>query len=246
MPNPNANVGGLVLPLVAAGLNEEIADPTVLGIAAFLRFSLRLMLNARLERMQGTAPDAVPDGHVFPFDPSTHFVRNQLPALYVWWTGRSTRTPHTIHYDVRTRSIRALYLFDELLAPAALRPRHGLMAAVDAAFAIAAEEGFHPDYGDPPGTPLVESLGLARWTYDGGEPGFLAALPEATGDLQGAAQRGFPSLLGHFTVLEKIVSIGRPVDSEDRNGGAALLMSTNECGSLENSLLLRGKKISAL
>ena len=246
MPTPNANVGALCLPLPATRLNEEIPDPTVLGIADFLRFTLRNLLNARLAMMQGTSSDAVPEKHVFPYDPAKFFVRNNLPALYVWWTGKSARTPWTIHYDVRLRQIRALYIFDELVAPGGLRPRHGLMAAVDAAFQIAAEEGSHPEYGDPPGTPLIDALGLARWTYDGGEEGFLAALPPATGDLEGASQRGFPSLQGTFTVLEKVMPSGRPISPEDDNRGVGLSAYTTETGPLSEGLLLRRKYIPAL
>jgi len=245
MPNPTANVGALCLPLPASRLNEEIGDPTVLGIADFLRFSLRNMLNARLALMQGTSPDALPDGNVYPIDPAKYFVRNNLPALYVWWTGRSARTPWTIHYDVRQRQITALYVFNELVAPGGLRPRHGLMAAVDACFELAAEEGFHPEYGDPPGTPLVESLSLARLTYEGGEEGFLAQLPADTADLAGASQRGFPSLRGTFTVLEKVAPAGRPVSPDDDNGELGLSLYSTEEEPVSAGVLLRRKTILA-
>lgn len=241
MPNPSANVGGYRLPLSAENANEEIADPAVVGIADFLRFTLRSLLNGRLALMHGTAADAVPEGHVFPYDPAKYFVRNGLPALYVWWSGTGTRVPWTLQVDLRQRQIRALYVFDELVAPGALKPRHGLMAAVDAAFALAAEEGYHPDYGEPPETPLIEALSLARWTYDGGEAGFLEALPVAAGDLDGATQRGFPCLQGTFTVLERITPAGRPVHPDDGNGGLRLSVRTAETGPPWDGLLMRQK-----
>src|SRR5262245_40761382 len=112
-----STVGGFVLPIPAGPLNADLVDPVLAGIGAFLRFLLKDALNAKLATIQGTSPDALPGANLFPYDPASYFVRNPLPALYVWWSGRGTRLPWRLTYDVRMRRIAALYVFDEIVAP---------------------------------------------------------------------------------------------------------------------------------
>src|SRR5262249_59907819 len=112
--------GGLVLPIPAGALNADLVDPTLDGLGDFLRFMLRHDLNARLATIEGTSADALPPENLFLYDPATYFVRNQIPALYVWWSGRATRVPWRLAYDVRMRRVSALYGFDEIVAPIGL------------------------------------------------------------------------------------------------------------------------------
>lgn len=211
MPSVAGTVGALSLPIAAGSANAELADPTVAGLMAYVAFVLKSDLDGKLAQMGGTTADACPTANRYPWDPSTHFVRCNFPALYMWWQGRSVVRPQTLVYDVRERKIECLYVFQELTAPSGLRSRAGLTAAVDASFAKAAERGRHPDYaptGLPAGTDILTALSLLRWSYDGGESGFMAPIPNTSnspgGPPEGGIQRGYPSVRGSFTVLEKI------------------------------------------
>lgn len=249
MPTTSSNVGGFVLPIPAGALNDPLVDPVLLGLGDFLRFMLKDGLDAKLARIQGTSPDALPAGNLFPYDPSTYFVRNQTPALYVWWPGRAVRVPWRLTYDVRVRRIAALYVFDEIVAPGGLETRHGLTAAVDAVFARAAELGGHPAYGyegAPPGTALYTSLGIEGWTYEGGEPGYLTAIPSASAHeglsaTDGAVQRGYPSLRCEFAVYEKIGALGAPVPGVDDNKRLGFREHATDLAPAPDDVLIRGQ-----
>jgi hypothetical protein len=251
MPNNSSTVGGLTLPLPAGALNASFDDPTVVGLADFLAFMLNDCLNAKLANMQGTSAQAVPAGSVFPYDPGAYFVRNAIPALYVWWPGRSRRTPWTPLYDVRERTILALYVYDELVAPGALLPRNGLVAAVDAVFFRAAEHGYHPSYGyggDPPGTPLYKSIGIKGWAYDGGEAGFITAIPRQSegpgfGEGDGNIARGYPSLRAAFTVYEVVGRMGKPESPADDNNLLQFGVYATEEEPITNGVHIRGGDI---
>lgn len=213
MPSQTTTIGNLTLPVPAGAQNSDLDDPTVSGIADYLRFWLRNSLNTKLANTQGTSADAVPSANVFKYDPNTYFVRNAFPALYVWWNGRSSVETNrsTLLYDVRKRELHVLWLFDEMLAPNALTPRHGLLAAVDATLAKALERMRHPSYGygsDAAGTSLLTSLNLVGAEYLGGEAGFMAGVPasdsRAGGPGEGQAQRGYPALKATIAVWERI------------------------------------------
>lgn len=211
MPSVAGTVGGLRLPMAAGSANAGLSDPTVAGLLSYLAFVLKSDLDAKLAQMGGTASDACPIANRYPWDPDTHFVRGLFPALYVWWNGRSVKRPQTLVYDIRERKIDCLYVFQELSAPDGLRSRAGLIAAVDASFAKAAERGRHPDYeptGFAAGTDILTALGLLKWDYDGGQAGFMAPIPATSGAIggppEGNIKRGYPSLRGSFTVWERI------------------------------------------
>lgn len=211
MPVTDSNVGNLALPIPAGALNAALTDPTCIGLLDYLGFWLKNNLDAKLAQMQGTGADACPTANRFPWDPAGYFVRQSVPALYVWWDGRSTRREQTMLLEQRDRTINAVYVFEELAGPTGLTARAGLMAAVDAIFAKASERGRHPSYGygsDADGTPIWKSLNLIHLGYIGGEVGAMAPVPSggATpgGPGDGAVIRFYPSLRAQFSVSESI------------------------------------------
>jgi hypothetical protein len=208
-----SEIGNLTLPIPAGTLNAALNDPTAAGLLDFLAFNLQTDLNDKLSNLQGTSFDACPTENRFLFDPSMYFVREGIPALYAWWDGGSVLRERSLVYMMRERKISVLYVFDELVAPGGMTARNGLIPAVDACFAKAADRGQDPAYGyngDPLGTTLSDSLNLIGWYYNGGTRGFMAAIPassarEGLGAGDGMISRGYPSLSASFTVLERIV-----------------------------------------
>ncbi len=212
MPSQTSNIGALTVPVPVGSFNSDFDDPTVSGLADYLRFWLRDGLNTKLSNMAGTSIDAVPAANVYKFKPGAFYSRQSVPALYVWWDNKSSLVQErtTLAYDMRRREIHVLWLYDELVAPDALGPRHGILGAADAILMRAAERGRHPSYAygsDAPGTPIWRSLLLHGMEYLGGEPGFWSPIPAGDADPggdEGYAQRGFPALKASFAVLERI------------------------------------------
>jgi hypothetical protein len=233
MPSSSGPIGPLALPIPAGATNAPIDDPAISGILDYLAFRLRDDLNAKLATIQGTSADACPVPNRFAWNPNTWFVRNSFPALYVWHDGKSEYVQRSLYYWMRKRTIHALYVFDELVAPGGLNARAGLISAVDASFLKAADAGRHPDYGwngDPPGTALWVSLQLIGFRYSGGTPGWMAGIPaqgSGTGPNDGAISRGYPSLLGTFWILERVrdETVSAPADSQ---GTSATTIATND------------------
>ncbi len=216
-------LGGLTLPIAAGAQNSDLDDPVVSALSEYLRFWLRNELNTKLSNMQGTATDACPSANVFKVDPSTYWSRGPFPALYVWWEGSSEFQRYSLVYDLRIRKINAMWVYDELLMPEALQPRHGLLNAVDSVFFKATERQRHASfaYGSAaPGAPLAWSVaapGLVSFRYDGGQAGVMAPVPDSDptpgGPGEGQLIRGYPALRGVFTVWERI----EPGDTDDES-----------------------------
>lgn len=216
MPTNKSTVGGLTLPVPEGTLNTALEDPTVLGLLDFLAHWLKYGLDEKLANMQGTSATAIPVNATYPYDPDSIFVRTvqQLPALYVWPHDEYTR-PHTILKNRRERTIKAAYIFNELVAPSGLRARHGLMGAVGAVFVRAARWGRHRTYGydtDPDGTPIARSVGIMDWRHRYTQygmmwrvPGTTEGVPERVGTGgDGSIQRGYPTVKAEFIVNELI------------------------------------------
>lgn len=236
MPSGTATVGGLTVPVPAGTQNTELADPAVRVLLDFLGWSIANGLDAKLTNMQGTSASACPSANRFPFNPQTYFVRNSIPALYVWWAGRSRpgRYSTTVRSS-RERDIDAMYVFDELIAPDGFDTRHGLLAAVDAIFHRCADWGRHPNYGyngAAAGTAARLSAGLIDWAYQGATEGRMAAQIPSTssavgGPPEGHVVRGYPALLGRFTVLEHIETLSLE-DPADVMGDLEAVIRTSE------------------
>jgi len=199
-------VGNLTLPIPAGATNEGIDDPTVSGVANYLQFWLKNSLNAKLSNTQGTSADACPN--VFRWDPSTYFTRgdgdgasSSLPALYVWWSGKSSllKDRSTTIFDCRERQLEVAYIFEELQLPNAANARRGLLNAVDMVFFKAGERWRHSGYQN--GAWILSALNLLDFTYSGGQKG---SMEMSVPGVEGSAPRGFPTLRGSFRVLELI------------------------------------------
>lgn len=210
---PESNLGGLTLPIPAGTLNSDLDDPAISALADYLRFWLRSELNTKLANMQGTSTDACPSANVFKFDPSTYWVRNPVPALYVWWEGKSATEQFSMLYDWRKRDVQVMWIYDELVAPNGLSPRHGLLAAVDAVFHKAADRWHHPSYalGSGPSNQMlpfqIAFPGLVEIKYLGGTPGMVSTVPQTdarSGGEEGHVVRGFPALRAKFSIQERI------------------------------------------
>lgn len=243
MPTSTSPVGGLTLPIPAGTANSALADPTVTGLLAYLSWSLRNDIDAKLAVMAGMSSSACPAANAFPWDPDTHFVRQSIPALYVWWPGQSRVFEQTLVYSVRERPIHAMFVFDEHVAPSGLLGRAGLLAAVDACFAKAAERGRHASYtptGHPAGKDILTALTLHRWAYEGAQQGQMAAPIPATsaspgGPPEGNVKRGYPCLIGRFLVHERIAPDAFS-DPTDAPRDIRFIIETNESGDMNDTL----------
>lgn len=254
MPTAINAVGPLELPLDPGPINTAIDDPVVTGLLDYLAFWLRASLNAKLANLHGTSGDAAPVKNRFPWDPATYFVRGRqdgaaspFPALYVWWTGKSTTVPYSILKEARMRTIGVCWIFDELTLPGALEDRHGLRAAVDAVISTAISLGHHPAYGlngARPGSPLAVSLNLCAhgMRYDGGTQGLMAAIPGtgaanaglAAGRDTGHVVRAYPTLQGMIQVWERVEQFA-PADPGDVAPEILATVATNGEGSVDDA-----------
>jgi hypothetical protein len=204
--------GGLTLPIPAGVANSALNDPTVDGLLAYLAHCLRADLDAKLANIGGMSATAIATGATYPWDPDTHFVRKSIPALYLFWPGTSKILDETVSYVRRERPLIACYVYDEHVMPNGLLARAGLLAAVDASFAKAAERGRHATHtpsGSVPGGSVRNALGLLGWGYDGAQRGEMAAAIPSTsstpgGPPEGNVKRGYPCLRAQFTVWERI------------------------------------------
>jgi hypothetical protein len=260
MSTATVNVGAIVLPLAAGTTNTAIGDPLVTGLLDYLSFCLADALDAKLANLQGTSPHAVLAKNRFPWDPADYFVRGHedgdlspFPALYVWRRGKGKREQLTQIIEARRVDVGVLYVFDELVLPGALEDRYGLRTTVDAAFADAGANGFHPDYGyagAPLGTPIKTSLQLAGWglIYEGGEEGMMAPIPGQSQALgrgsDGHVIRAYPTLMGSFTAWE---AIGQRAlrDPQDVTPGITATISVPGNGGLPDALPIMQRILSA-
>lgn len=209
-----SHVGALDLPITAGPTGSRLADPAVRGLADFFCFSLRQDLNAKLTALLGMSADACPTANVYWWDPDTHFVWESLPALYLWWPGTSRVFQKTMVYADRERELSGMYVFEETLAPAGLRARSGLLAAVDASLSKASQRGRYASHtpaiaGAYAGQSVAKALGLVSWEYLGGQQGkMIAQMPESSANPGGAAEghrkRGYPALSFRVLVNERI------------------------------------------
>jgi hypothetical protein len=231
-------VGGLTLPVPAGSANSQLEDVTVNGLLSFLAHCLRQDLNTKLANIGGmTAYALASSGATFPWDPDTHFVRETIPALYLFWPGTSKIVDDTLVYSRRERPLVAYYVYDEHVGPKGLRARAGLLAAVDASFANAADLGRHPTYspsGYGAGASVRNALGLLGWSYDGAQKGEMAASIPSTsasagGPPEGNVKRGYPALRAQFTVWERIDSV-----SEDPADVTRDILTTIETSELDD------------
>lgn len=229
-------VGALELPVPAGTSNSKLADPTVIGLASFIAYALRLDLNDKLGAMLGMSADACPSTNVFTFDPDTYFVRESFPALYLWWPGQSKYEQMTHVFGQRTRELAGMYVFQETLAPRGMRSRAGLLAAADASIAKALDRGRYvghtPDIaGAYDGQSIASALNLTALDYVGStQVRMLAMVPESSaapgGPPEGHVKTGYPALIFKIVVAERVFDDA--IDSTVRDADVSFTLETND------------------
>lgn len=228
MPSTVSTIGGLTLPIPAGIAGQRVVDPAVDCILAFLGWTLRDTLDARLAMhtgltATGTPATAVATANQFghsPLEPRAHKVRLPVPSLFLWWDGDSISREWTVCYRVRERQLKALWMFPELASIDEMQRRRGLWAAADSSLARCAERGRHPLYGwtDPvsgtvhlPGTPIarmISDAGTVSWEYMGGQSvrwGIEDSDPASPGaGVNERTARDWPGLAAKFRLIERI------------------------------------------
>lgn len=211
MPTNASSVGPLDIPIPQVGGYSAFTDPVTVGFADYFAFWIRYGLADKLRDPNDNIPDPLPAANVHTYDPQENWVRNDLPALYVWWAGESRRQDRTIVNATRIRTLRIFYAAAEVKRPKSGRIYSGLPSAIDAILFESCEQGFHYQYGynnDPPGTPIHISLRLRGWTYDRGKEDFAQRVPNVSsapgGQAGGTVVTGWPVLMGTMTVYEDI------------------------------------------
>ncbi len=217
MPSNAHSTGTLPLPLPVGVANEPLHDPLLDGLLDYLAFWLNKDLNAKLGSMAGLPAEAVPAGRRYPYNPERTFVRNPIPALYLWRDEGPDGARHDETYTIlrprRVSILHGLFIFSQQVVPTGAELLAGLRNAVDEVFRAAYEYGYRTDYGyggDPHGTPIKKSLKFDGWHYQSCEGGILwkvpgeaaAAAPSAGAHGDGSVQRGFPSVRSHWEIHE--------------------------------------------
>jgi hypothetical protein len=226
MPGTSSLVGAMPQPLAAGVAEQAIVDPLISGLVDFVAFWIKSTLDARLANHTGINNNAIPDHHRFTFDPMSpqgHSVRIPVPALYLWWSGASTRIEWSTIYDLRQRELSMMWICEELPGIEQTTKRAGMLSAVDAALMKAGSRQRHPDYTPTlggkaiakaaPGMPLYQALGelgSMSLQYNGGQLVRIGIDDENTDPGLPPARRrsgrDFPALLGVWLVREKVLS----------------------------------------
>lgn len=205
----SAAVGPLELPRTGTG--PRITDPVVDVILDFLGWKLSHDLNANLAYFAGTSVEACPASNRFPynpFEPRGHYGKRPLPALYLWWDGTSEPYQPTIVLKGRARTLRMLYVFQELSSKQGMEERAGLFASIEASIVEGAAWDGHPSYGydtKTAGTPVSESVGAFAswdWSYLGGEA--VQRVGTDSEDRPERAGRDFPGFAAMFRTRELV------------------------------------------
>lgn len=227
MPSDSGSVGLLSLPLPAADAATEWTDPLVDGLLSYLGHWLKADLDARLGTIPNLPDDACPVANRFGYEPGRTFVREAMPALFVWRNADEQQIVQYSQLQDELRSVvRCFYIIGEFNKPDDSATASGLFAAVNACLARATRAERHStwSYGSySAGTPVFRALGIEGWQYQGGK--LLEGLPEpgerpvtATRNTGGdsAEQRYYPIVTASWLVREFIT----PGTATELNNGA--------------------------
>lgn len=231
-----ASLGALDLPVAAGTSLSAIDDPIVSLLSDYFAWWIKATLDAKLAVQAPTSADACPAANRFLYDPGEYWTRNPVPALYVW-SEKGQREAATTVYSVRTRPIRVMYVFQEMVLPGGITARRGLIPAVEAAIIEACERKGHASYsygGGVAGQPVtryVASPGQWTFSYAEGQHGFVWPV----GDERGQVQRAFPALQATINVVERMGQV-QLADPGDTRGDVAVTIKTNEDGDTTNML----------
>jgi hypothetical protein len=231
--------GAVSYPVAAGASLSAHSDPVLLLLLDFLGYCLKQDLDAKLAVLPPSSADACPAANRFPYDPTTYWVRNGVPALYCWWDTASKIEPLTTTTSIRRRDVHVFYVFDEQVYPDGADMRAGLLADADMSIAHALDEGYHPTYAYGASSTgiqvaaMIADVGKLSFDYQGGTPGLAMAVPvgtmndQAGGDQEGQVVRGFPALKGVVRVSERL---GRylPTDPGSVLTDSLMTINTNE------------------
>lgn len=227
-----AALGGLTLPVAAGASLSTLDDPVLSLLSDYFAWWIKQSLDAKLAVQSPTSADACPTANRFLYDPGEYWVRNPVPALYVW-SDRGERVDGTMVYSMRRRSVRLMYVFQELVVPTGANARRGLISAVEAAILEACERKGHESYsygGGVAGRPVmhyVASPGMWTFEYASGNHGYVWPV----GEERGQVQRAYPALQASIDVLERMSSVEMTSPADDR-GDLTVTIRTNENGDM--------------
>lgn len=225
MPSQASNVGAFPIPVTVGSKDDALSDPAVDALLDYVAFWIKDALDGQLARQTVYKNDAVPTGNRFPFNPMHPqgvTVRMPAPALFLWWSGASTRIEWTTTYDVRQRELHMMYVVDEMPNRERVVRRAGLLSAVDAAMFKAGDRMLHPSYtptqlgrtiaGAAAGMPwsqAIAALGSLSAEYTGGQVVRIGINDEDvranTPPVERESAQDFPALLGVWLVREKVL-----------------------------------------
>lgn len=239
MVTESATFAGTTFPLTAGAVRSSLEDPVALGLLGYFAHWLNTSLNAQLAVMPPHVATAVPTANRFAYNPMGVWVRNDVPALYVWWK-EDRAVPHSTLKDGLAGTYGILYLSDEIVAPAGAQHIAGIAPQVRRVLRLSADRGYHSTYGhgsDPAGTPIFLSLGLAKWSFTRLQAGAMAPVPATSSNPGGAGEGGivrvYPAVEGEIEVVE-IVGQPVPSDPDDVMGDITALIRTNEDGDMND------------
>lgn len=243
-----ARVAGTTYPLSAGAARSSLEDPVALGLLGYFAHWLNTSLNAQLAVMTGHTATAVP--YTYGYDPMNIWVRNSLPALYVWW--KSDRPiAHSTLKDGRLSTYGLLYLADEVIAPAGAQHFAGITPHVRRVLNLAADRGFHPTYGhgsDEDGTPIFLSLDIAKWGFARLEAGAMAPIPATSSAVGGPGEGGiiryYPAVSGDIEVVE-VIGQPIPVDPTNLLVNTTMEIRTNESGDTTDTVEIMERYLPA-
>lgn len=226
--------GGQSFPLAAGAAGSALSDPVALGLIDYFAHWLNVSLNTKLAAMVGQPAVAVPAGadNRFSYNPEGFWVRNQAPAMYVWWKNTTMRPWSTVK-DQSVSTYGFFYVFTRQEAPGGSEHVAGLLATVRRVLQTANDRGRHPTYGTPAGTPLFLLLGVAGWSFTRLTAGAMSPIPQTSSNVGGAGEGGvvdyYPAIEGDIEVLEVV---GQPIPRvpEDVLVDSTFSIRTNESG----------------
>ena len=242
MPSVDTTVGPLAIPAPVDAANAPFAEPTTENLLAYIRFWMKWGLDDKIATM--TAPavtDAVPIANAYTSSPSNMYLSRQLPALFVYWTGKSKTERYSISRTMRIRDFAVLYVWERVKNPDGVALWSGLTSTVDALLARAFDRLAHPAFTIDGSHPVGQDIrDMFRWMgveYMGGSDGFLQELPTAAtrqlataagkagaNKAQGGIQSGYPAFNGIVRVWEEI-GVDTMLDPDDVNRDIAVTVS---------------------
>ena len=217
MPSEASAVGALDLPIAAGSVGEKVSDPLIDAILDFASFYIKDVLDDKLKNIlpSGMMVDAVPTENRFDFNPTEPQgiqIKLPVPALFVWWEGKSRVHEQTVIYCYQQRPIEIMYVFPELPQLTELKRRSGLLSSVDAAMHKMSKRQLHSSYAyneKPAGMGISQAIApidVVSWSYVGGVPGRFG-IGEGVGAerrVKKNSGRDYPALRGQFNVYERV------------------------------------------